>query len=458
MENVVITGYGVACPIGVGREQAWTSIEAGRSGVRVIQDMADAGWPAPLGGVILDEDFDPKQWVQPRKSLKVMAREIQLAFAAGEQSWEAAGIEDSAFDPDRLGVVFGAGLLYCENEELTPAYSACIEEGRFLADRWGPEGMRQMSPLWMLKYLPNMSACHLGIRRDARGPTNSIAHGDTSSLLALGEAAAIIRRGAADVMLTGASSSRMNMLDPLWREGAEIWRSGLEAAGACRPFDATRAGAVCGEGAAVFTLESERHARLRKARPIARVAAVVSRSEGSTATRRPTGRAIEQAIAAAMQQADLTADDLACVNAHAGGGRLGDAVEAQAIHRVLGDVPVTAPKSFFGNSGAAGGAVEMAVGLLGARAGAQPADAQLRRARPAVPRASGHRADPHRPPGRPVAQPQRRRPSGRRGDRGGVEDPILFPRSAWERTGRPLCGPRPKEQAQPLTGRPATHR
>jgi 3-oxoacyl-[acyl-carrier-protein] synthase II len=364
VENVVITGFGVACPIGVGKEQAWSSIEAGRSGVRVIQDMAAAGWPAPLGGVIPDDGFDPKEWVQPRKSLKVMAREIQLAFAAGEQSWEAAGIKESAVDPERMGVVFGAGLMYCENDELESAYRACIEDGRFLVDRWGQFGMRQMYPLWMLKYLPNMSASHLGIRRDARGPTNSIAHGDTSSLLALGEATAIIRRGAADVMLTGASSSRMNMLDPLWPEGAEIWRAGIDPAEACRPFDATRGGAVCGEGAAVFTLESERHAKLRQASPIARVASVVSRSEGATATRRPTGRAIEQAIAAAMHEAQLTADDLACVNAHAGGGRLGDAVEAQAIRRALGDVPVTAPKSFFGNSGAAGGAVEMAVGLL----------------------------------------------------------------------------------------------
>src|SRR5690606_21125177 len=105
-------------------------------------------------------------------------------------------------------------------------------------------------PLWMLKYLPNMPACHIGIRQDARGATNTIAQGDVSSLVALGEAADVIRRGAADVMITGGASSRLNLGDMLWRGGARLSRRADDPAAASRPFDAQRDGMIYGEGSA----------------------------------------------------------------------------------------------------------------------------------------------------------------------------------------------------------------
>lgn len=369
MDNVVITGIGIACPLGIGREAVWAAIGRGESGVRRIPHMDDAGWPIPMGGVIPDDDFDPKEWVKPRKSLKVMAREIQLAFACGEQAWDSAGLETANVDPERMGVVCGAGLMYCEPDELETAYRACIVDGKFDYDRWGEAGLGEMFPLWMLKYLPNMAACHLGIRRDARGPTNSIAHGDASSLLALAEALSVIRRGMADVMMVGGSSSRLHMVDPFWPECIDAWREGIDPATACRPFDKDRVGAVCGEGAAVMVLESESHARRRGAKPLATLSAVATRSEASTASHRPTGRAIAQSIEAALGQADLKPADVALVKAHAGGARRADAVEARAIRETLGDAPVTAPKSYFGNAGAAGGAVELAVTLMAMDAG-----------------------------------------------------------------------------------------
>lgn len=372
MQQVLITGLGVACPIGLGLEEVWSSIEQGASGIREMPAMRDAGWPAPFGGMIPDAAFDPKEWIQPRKSLKVMAREIQLAYASGEMAWTSAGLEDAPVDPDRVGVVFGAGLMYCTPEELAPSYVACMEKGKFNYDRWGGVGMRELYPLWMLKYLPNMSACHLGIRRDARGATNSIAHGDASSLLALQEAAGVITRDAADVMLVGASSSRLNMLDPLWREGAAAWKSGLTAEEVCRPFDAARLGSVCGEGAAVLVIESESHAERRGAAPLARVAGVACRNEGAAALRNPTGKSIELAIQAALEVADVTADDLAFVSAHAAGSPVLDAVEARAIHNVLGDAPVTALKSYFGNCGASTGAVELSIAVQALLAGHTP--------------------------------------------------------------------------------------
>lgn len=363
MNEVVITGLGAMCPLGLSPQAAWASVAAGRSGVSVRQDLADAGWVAPFGGIVTD--FDPKQWVKPRKSLKVMAREIQLAFAAGEQAWSDAGLEDAGVDPERVGVVTGAGLMYCDMSELEGPYLACLDDGRFAYDRWGGAGLRALFPLWMLKYLPNMSACHIGIRRDARGPTNTIASEDASSLLALAEAAAIIRRGAADVMLTGGASSRMYMTDSLWRTTGAMWAAGEEPARMHRPFDARRNGCVCGEGAAVLVLESEAHARARGAKVWARVAGVASRAESALAGAGLTGDSIAGAISGALELSDTRPGDLAAVSAQGFSKPDEDRVEAQAIASTLGDTLVTAPKSFMGDLGAATGAVELAVGLVG---------------------------------------------------------------------------------------------
>ena len=374
-ESVVITGMGVVSPIGVGVDEVWASVEAGRSGVRAMDELAAAGWVAPFGGVVTG--FEAKKFVKPRKSLKVMADEIQWAFAAGEQAWEAAGfaddaVESGAIDPERMGVVCGAGLMYCDMAELESPYQACLDGGEFVFDRWGSAGLRELFPLWMLKYLPNMSACHIGIRRDARGPTNTVAHADASSLLALGEAADVIRRGQADVMITGGSSRRLHMTDPMWHAGAEFWKTGDDPATACRPFDASRVGPVCGEGAAMLVLESRTHAERRGAKPIAEVLSVASRSESNLAGGGFSGDSIAAALSAAVQQAGVAADEIGSVNAHGLGTREEDALEARAIEKTLGDTPVTAPKSYVGNLGAAGGALELLISLLATQRGVIP--------------------------------------------------------------------------------------
>ena len=199
MREVVITGLGIVSPIGVGREQVWDSIVAHRSGVRPLPHLASAGWLAPFGGDVVD--FDPKELIQPRKSIKVMSREIQLGCAAAELAWQDAGLGDATLDPDRFGVIGATGMLYCELEELRIPFREWVKHEEFEIHRWSREAMGEMYPLWLLKYLPNMPACHVGIRYDARGPNNTIAQGDVSSLLAVAEASDVIRRDLADVMI-----------------------------------------------------------------------------------------------------------------------------------------------------------------------------------------------------------------------------------------------------------------
>jgi 3-oxoacyl-[acyl-carrier-protein] synthase II len=355
---------GIVCPLGVGADAVWVAIEAGVSGVRPVPELVAAGHPIPIAGEVVD--FDGKEYVKPRKALKVMSRETQLGFAAAEMAWEQAGLEGAGVDPDRLGVTCGSNMFCPELPELAAACRASdAGGGRFDFSRWGNVGLREIFPLWLLKYLPNMAPAHVSIVHDARGPSNSIVAGETSGLLALIEAADVVARGHADVMVAGGCSSTIAMMDVMWHGCARLSRRVKEPARASRPFDADRDGWVGAEGAAMFVLETRDHAAARGATPLARIAGFGRRYEPSTESQPPTGRAIRQAIVAALAMAEMSADDIGHVGAHGMSTELDDRNEAHAIRATLGDVPVTAPKSYFGNIGAGGGAVELAVTLLG---------------------------------------------------------------------------------------------
>ena len=133
MHEVIITGLGIVCPLGVGREAVWSAIENGRSGVRTIDRLAEARYPIPIGGEVLD--FEPKQYVKPRKSLKVMSRETQLGFAAAELAWADAQLDESSVDPEQLGVVVGANLFRSELSDLASAFAASGDHGQFDFDQ-----------------------------------------------------------------------------------------------------------------------------------------------------------------------------------------------------------------------------------------------------------------------------------------------------------------------------------
>jgi 3-oxoacyl-[acyl-carrier-protein] synthase II len=381
----VITGLGVVSPIGIGCDAVWDSIRSGQSGVRRIPVLEAADWLAPFGGAV--ENFDPKEFIQPRKSLKFMSAEIQFACAAATMAWNDAGFVDGALDPERLGVACGApGQMFCDLEELQASYQVWLADPEFDIRRWTRPAISALFPLWMLKYLPNMPGCHVGIRYDARGPNNTISLGDVSSLLAIAEAADVIRRGAADVMLAGGTSSNLNLTRMMWHRGAGVATGGDgDPATVCRPFDAGRSGIVYGEGSAVMVLESAEHAAARGARPMARIIASASRYEAAALSQQPSGSAIRSTLQALLHQANWEPADIGHVNAHGNSSPEGDAAEAEAIRQVLGDVPVTAPKSFFGNLGPGSGAVELAMSLIGLSHGVVPPTLNYESPDPACP-------------------------------------------------------------------------
>jgi 3-oxoacyl-[acyl-carrier-protein] synthase II len=369
--EVVITGVGIVSPIGVGRAAVWDSIAKSRSGVRPLPALAQIGWPTPFGGEVVD--FDPKELVQPRKSLKVMSREIQFASAAAELAWQDAGLANATINPDRFGVLGAAGLMYCELEELRAPFVAWMKQTDFDIHRWSKLAMGELYPLWMLKYLPNMPACHIGIRYDARGPNNTISQGDVSSLLAIAEAADVIRRDQADIVIVGGTGSRLNLTDLMWHRTAGLATNGeLEPHAVCRPFDARRAGIVNGEGSAQLVLESREHAERRGVRIMGSVAGAASRCDSLAGSQSPPRSAIRRAIVAALASAELEPASIGHVNAHGTSTIDDDRTEAQAICEALGDVPVTAPKSLFGHLGPGSGVVELATSLIALEHGVIP--------------------------------------------------------------------------------------
>lgn len=362
VQEVVITGMGIVCPLGIGREAVWSSLENGTSGLRTISRLAEAGFPITIGGEL--EEFDGKQYVQPRKSLKVMCRETQQAFTAAELAWADAQLTNATVDPERLGVVLGANVFRSEMDEMIALYRAVGNNGEFDFGRW-EAAFKELYPLWMLKYLPNMSACHIGIAKDARGPNNTIVEGDVSALLSIIEAADTVARGHADVMITGATGSLLSWVDVCWHGGARMSRNNANPAGSCRPFDKNRDGFVMAEGAAAFVLESVAHAEQRGAKIIGRILGYGRRAERVAPGKTLTGQSIAQAIEGALAMGHVSPSEVGHVNAHGLATIEDDAAEARAIEQTLGDVPVAALKGFLGAGGASCGAVELAISLMG---------------------------------------------------------------------------------------------
>jgi len=369
--EVVVTGVGVVSPIGIGGDAFWASMLAGRSGVRPISQFDSGNLPVAFGGEVAD--FDPKLWVRPRKSLKVMSREIQFGFAAADLAMADAGLSAGSIEPERFGVVVGGDMIYADLEDLERTYRRALAGGTFDFSAWSEAIHEDLHPLWLLKHLPNMTASHIAIAHDARGPNNTIVLGDVSGLLAIGEAASVIRRGWADVMLAGGTGCRLHPMALVARGDALLSRRRDDCTRASRPFDLERDGLVNGEGAGMFVLESRDHARARGARIRGRLLSVASRCESAAGGGALTGSGLRLAIRTALGQAGITPGDIGHVNAHGASTVEMDRVEATAIAAELGGIPVTAPKSAFGHLGAGGGAVELAASLLGMGVGLVPA-------------------------------------------------------------------------------------
>lgn len=375
LPRVVVTGIGVVSPVGIGPDAFWQNLIAGRTGIAGLSAFPTSGLPSKLAAEI--RDFDPLDHIYNKKYIKVMSRDIQLGVAAASMAVKDSGLGRGAIDPDRFGVEFGAGHISTTPAELADAARSLTDtETGSEFTRWGEDSMGQICPLWLLKQLPNMPACHVAIEHDARGPNNTITSCESSALLALAEALRVIQRGAADAMIVGACSSYIHPLEITRLNLFESLSRGDDPGHSCRPFDKYRDGTVVGEGAASFVLERWEHAVRRGAPIYCEVLGVGAGCDGRDAANRTGGIGLARAIQSALRQSDLLAKDLGHINAHGKGTQRDDLAEARAYHTALGQVaesiPVTALKSYFGHFDAGAGAVELAGSLLALRHGQLP--------------------------------------------------------------------------------------
>lgn len=361
-EKIVITGLGVVSPIGIGLEPFWDSLMAGRSGVDVRPEFADADYPFKIAGIV--KDFEGKAYVKPRKALKVMCRPIQFGFAAATMAAEQAGLSESDITPERIGTVFGAESFYAEPAEVSDVFHSCITDGVYDHDKWGKHFMREIRPLWMLKYLPNMVASHISIALNATGPSNSICQSDASSALAVIEGATLIQRGLADVVIVGGTGSRHSITGLLYQGHSHLSRNTQDPAAACRPFDGDRDGEVVAEGAGAIVIESESHARARGANVLCEISGWKRSFCPHPDKTSGLADAIARNISDSIEAASMSTDSIGHINLNANGGVESDLAEAMALDKIFKNVPAFATKSNFGNVGPGCGAIEIASTVL----------------------------------------------------------------------------------------------
>ena len=376
--RVVITGVGPISPLGLAGEQIYDSLVAGRSGVTSLTDIQSSSFPFCFGGQVTDfsgniDDFGPLEREQKkgiRKGLKLMCREIQMAVASAARALTDAEMKPGDLDVERSGVVFGSDYMVTVPSDLVDGFRRCADaDQQFNYDAWGGEGMSQITPLWLLKYLPNMPASHIAIYNDLRGPSNSITMREASSNLSLAEAFCTIERGSADVMLAGATGTRLHALRRIHASTQEqLGNNGLDPACVSRPFDLHRTGLVLGEGAGAVVLEERGRAESRNAKIYGEIvgygSSFVAESQGSGCC----SQAVIQAIKMALDMAGMAPVEIGHVHAHGLSTQQADLEEAQAIHAVFSEcssaLPVVAAKSHFGNLGAGSGVVEIIASLM----------------------------------------------------------------------------------------------
>ncbi len=380
--RVVVTGMGVISPIGVGLKAFWSGLVSGASGIGPITLFDVRNYPTQIAAEV-KQDFDPVAFVEDRETLNFMGRNSQFAVAAGQMALEDSGLKPGQYVPVRCGVSMGASRGY-----LAGSFSKLLRNAPLLKDPGARGrlnvrayilgGLKHLHPLDFVASLPNMPAAHLARLANAQGINRTILTTCAASAQAIGDAARIIQRGDADLMLAGGSDS---MIHPLGMLGFNLLEalSTNNAAGprACRPFDAKRDGFVMGEGAGILILESLRYAKERGARIYGEILGFgVSADAYRLTDQPPDGRGAVAAVERALADARLAPDQVDYINAHGTSTPLNDKIETVVIKRTFADaarrIPVSSTKSMTGHLVAAAGGVEAIVCLLAITHGVVP--------------------------------------------------------------------------------------
>jgi 3-oxoacyl-[acyl-carrier-protein] synthase II len=347
--RVVITGVGAVSPLGSNTSSFWEGLLQGRSGIRRIISFDPSNLPCQIAGEI--PDFQPENYLH-KKEARRTPRSGQIALAAAKQAVSDAGLPEKMSDPERSAIVIGTAIGGVD----------VVEDGIQLLRS---KGYERVNPFSIPTGLPNFPAFVIAHQFQCLGPNTTISTACATSTQAIGEAAELIRRGVADIVITGGTDSvirdfpvagfvSMRVVPLNYNDHPEK---------ASRPFDALREGFVFSEGAGILVLEKLEHAVQREARIYAEVIGHASSSDGyNLAAPDPDAGGPARAMRWALQDANLSPIDVDYVNAHGTSTLLNDLIETRAIKKVFGDyaykLPISSTKSMIGHAMGAAGALE----------------------------------------------------------------------------------------------------
>jgi 3-oxoacyl-[acyl-carrier-protein] synthase II len=377
-EKVVISGVGVISCLGVGIEPLWESMLEGKTGLKRIERFDPSGFSSQVAGELAADAFNVRKTVPKshRKSTKVMCRDTELAVGAAAQAVESAGLitagtsdDPPTIPPNRVGCHIGAGLISAEVNELAAALvTSKKEDGTFDISHWGDEGMKNLTPLWLLKYLPNMLACHVTIVHDCQGPSNAITCCEAASSLSIAESRRVIQRGDADACLSGGAEDRVNPL-ALYRQHCTGRLADTDGSGnistLVQPFSDNATGTVIGEGGGIMIVESASSCENRKGTPWCTIDGIGCRQSFCDSPLDADPIAIASAINRALEEAQCSPTDIDVIAPLGSGIKQVDNAERNGLTEVFGDalpsIPTITTIPYTGNCMAGNGGIKIGV-------------------------------------------------------------------------------------------------
>lgn len=346
--RVVVTGIGCVTPIGTGKEEFWSSLLAGKSGIDYITRFDTVDYPTKIAAEI--KDFNPEDYID-KKELKKMDRFTQLAVAASRMAMEDANLKLESLEAERFGVILGTGI---------GGIGTFEEQYQRLQEK----GPKRISPFFIPMLISNIGASYVSMSLGAKGPNTTVVTACASSTNAIGEAFKVIERGAAEVMVTGGMEASIT---PLSIAGfcsmKAMSTNNDDPKGASRPFDLNRDGFVMGEGAGILILEELEHALKRGATIYAEVAGYGMSADAYHITApSPEGEGAARSMQEALKDAGISPEAIDYINAHGTSTPYNDLFETLAIKGVFQEhayqLSVSSTKSMTGHLLGAAGSIE----------------------------------------------------------------------------------------------------
>ena len=371
MRRVVVTGMGIACPLGLGVENVWSRLIAGESGITAIQTFDVSELSAKIAGTIpmgarADGRLDLNEWI-PIKDQKKMDRFIHFGLVAATQAVEDSGwVAETEEDRCATGVMIGSGI-----GGLETIYEASVQvfQGK----------SRRLSPFFIPSALINLASGHLSIKYGFKGPNHSAVTACATGVHAIGDAARLIMLGDADVMVAGGAEAAVNPLGIAGFCAARALSTGFNEtpSRASRPWDRDRDGFVMGEGSGVVVLEEYEHAKKRGAKIYAEIGGYGMSGDAHHITAPAEGHdGAFRAMKAALKNGGVMPEQIQYVNAHGTSTPLGDDLELEAVERFFGDsakgLAMSSTKSATGHLLGAAGAIEAIFSILAIRDNVAP--------------------------------------------------------------------------------------